>query len=57
MLSKREQEFLQNPEKFSRNYARWLRYNIKRKIRKTIQDLELISWTWPQALENFPTLT
>ena len=56
MLSRREREFLHNPEKFSGNYARWLRYSIRRKIRKTMQDLELISRTWPQALENFPTL-
>ena len=52
MLSRREREFLTNPEKFTGSYARWLRYSIKRKIRKTMQDLELISRTWPQALEN-----
>jgi len=57
MLSRREREFLTNPEKFTGSYARWLRYSIKRKIRKTIKDLELISQTWPQALENFPTPT
>ena len=55
MLSRREREFLTNPEKFTGSYARWLRYSIKRKIRKTMQDLELISHTWPQALENLPT--
>ena len=52
MLSRREREFLQNPEKFTGSYARWLRYSIKRKIRKTLKDLELISRTWPQALEK-----
>ncbi|MCD6325618.1 hypothetical protein J7L97_04945, partial [Candidatus Bathyarchaeota archaeon] len=56
MLSRREREFLQNPEKFTGSYARWLRYSIKRKIRKTMKDLELISRTWPQALENSLTL-
>ena len=56
MLSRREREFLANPEKFSKNYARWLRYSIRCKIRKAAQDLDLISRTWPQALENFLTL-
>ncbi|MDW8093390.1 MAG: hypothetical protein RMJ06_06965, partial [Nitrososphaerota archaeon] len=55
MLSRREREFLINPGKFTGSYARWLRHSIKRKIRKITQDLELISQTWPQALENFQT--
>ena len=55
MLSKREREFLYNPQKFSKSYSRWLRYNIRRKLRKAARDLELISQTWPQVLENFPT--
>ena len=56
MLSKREREFLYNPQKFSKSYARWLRYNIRRKLHKITRDLELISQTWPQVLEDFPTL-
>ena len=56
MLSKREREFLYNPQKFSKSYSRWLRYNIRRKLRKAARDLELISQTWPQVLEDFPTL-
>ncbi|MEM1990245.1 MAG: hypothetical protein QW782_06390 [Candidatus Bathyarchaeia archaeon] len=55
MLSRREREFLMNPENFTGSYARWLRYSIKRKMRKIIQDLELISQKWPQALENLQT--
>ena len=55
MLSRREREFLTNPEKFTGNYARWLRYSIKRKMRKIIQGLELISQKWSQALENLQT--
>ena len=43
MLSRREREFLENPASFSRLEARVYKHKIKRKLLKTLQDLELIN--------------
>ena len=43
MLSKREREFLENPASFSKSEIRIYRFKIKRKLLKTLQDLELIN--------------
>ena len=52
MLSPREREFLHNPEKFTRSYARWLCYNIGSKILKHTRPRGHFM-DIAQALENY----
>ena len=52
MLSPREREFFHNPEKFTKSYARWLRYNIGSKIRKHTKPRAHFM-DIAQALENY----
>ena len=42
LLSKIEREFVENPHRFSKKAAKDLRYRIKKKIKKTRSDLELL---------------
>ena len=55
MLSKREREFLESPEKFPRNYARRLRFTIRRKIKALSEELELITRVRPELLREIIT--
>ena len=42
MLSQREREYLRNPGRFSREYARFLRYSIRRKVARLVEDIRLL---------------
>ena len=55
MLSKREREFLESPEKFSKNYVRRLRFTIRRKLRALSEELEFIMKTRPELLREIIT--
>ncbi|MDE1878785.1 MAG: hypothetical protein KGI07_09770 [Thaumarchaeota archaeon] len=42
MLSKRERDFILNSKSFSKHYAAQMRYNLKKKLTKVTDDLNLI---------------
>ncbi len=57
MLSKREREYLQNPKTFNSNYARRLKFSIRRKLSRLNEDLKLIAEKHPEMLQNLITST
>lgn len=57
MLSRHEREYLMNPGAFNSNYARKLRFSIRRKLSRLAKDLKLIAEKHPEMLQNLVTVS